>query len=64
MCKIVEVFLSLNDWLLKIDKRSFPKLAEEVGMRILIKVVKGNLGLRRGKLLFGFEGKFLDGNSN
>ena len=28
-------------------------------MRNLIKAVKDNLGLRRGKLLFGFEGRLL-----
>jgi len=28
-------------------------------MKNLIKAVKDNLGLRRGRLLFGFEGRFL-----
>jgi len=28
-------------------------------MRNLIKAVKNNLGLEKGKLLFGFEGRFL-----
>ncbi|MQL41511.1 NADH:ubiquinone oxidoreductase, partial [Escherichia coli] len=37
-------------------KGDSPELVEEAGMRNLIKAVKDNLGLRRGKLLFGFEG--------
>ncbi|KAK7247198.1 hypothetical protein RIF29_42075 [Crotalaria pallida] len=37
-------------------KGDSPELVEEVGMRNLIKAVKDNLGLRRGKLLFGLEG--------
>ncbi|XP_004504281.1 protein HIGH CHLOROPHYLL FLUORESCENCE PHENOTYPE 173, chloroplastic isoform X2 [Cicer arietinum] len=37
-------------------KGDSPEKVEYVGMRNLIKAVKKNLGLRRGKLLFGFEG--------
>ncbi|KAI9120401.1 hypothetical protein K1719_007434 [Acacia pycnantha] len=33
-----------------------PKLVEYVGMKNLINAVKENVGLQRGKLLFGFEG--------
>ncbi|KAG5029525.1 hypothetical protein JHK87_013039 [Glycine soja] len=38
-------------------KGDSPEKVEYIGMRNLIKAVKDNLGLRRGKLLFGFEGK-------
>ncbi|KAG5136391.1 hypothetical protein AAZX31_08G115900 [Glycine max] len=37
-------------------KGDSPEKVEYIGMRNLIKAVKDNLGLRRGKLLFGFEG--------
>ncbi|RYQ86954.1 hypothetical protein Ahy_B10g106561 isoform B [Arachis hypogaea] len=37
-------------------KGDSPEMVEYIGMRNLIKSVKNNLGLRRGKLLFGFEG--------
>ncbi|KAF1867211.1 hypothetical protein Lal_00049640 [Lupinus albus] len=37
-------------------KGDSPELVEELGMRNLIKAVKDNLELRRGKLLFGLEG--------
>ncbi|ESW31476.1 hypothetical protein PHAVU_002G241100 [Phaseolus vulgaris] len=37
-------------------KGDSPEKVEYLGMRNLIKAVKDNLGLRRGRLLFGFEG--------
>ncbi|KAJ1426157.1 hypothetical protein SESBI_10554 [Sesbania bispinosa] len=37
-------------------KGDSPEKVEYIGMRNLIKAVKDNLGLRSGKLLFGFEG--------
>ncbi|RHN42670.1 putative NADH:ubiquinone oxidoreductase intermediate-associated protein [Medicago truncatula] len=37
-------------------KGDSPEKVEYIGMRNLIKAVKNNLGLGRGKLLFGFEG--------
>ncbi|KAG5041009.1 hypothetical protein JHK85_013485 [Glycine max] len=37
-------------------KGDSPEKVEYIGMRNLIKAVKDNLGLRREKLLFGFEG--------
>ncbi|KAL1328783.1 hypothetical protein HN51_038562 [Arachis hypogaea] len=37
-------------------KGDSPEMVEYIGMRNLIKSAKNNLGLRRGKLLFGFEG--------
>ncbi|CAJ2677352.1 unnamed protein product [Trifolium pratense] len=37
-------------------KGDSPEKVEYIGMRNLIKALKNNLGLRRGKLLFGFEG--------
>ncbi|CAJ1938694.1 unnamed protein product [Sphenostylis stenocarpa] len=37
-------------------KGDSPEKVEYIGMRNLIKAVKDNLGLRRGRLLFGFEG--------
>ncbi|CAL0306473.1 unnamed protein product [Lupinus luteus] len=37
-------------------KGDSPELVEELGMKNLIKAVKENLGLPRGKLLFGLEG--------
>ncbi|XP_057417267.1 protein HIGH CHLOROPHYLL FLUORESCENCE PHENOTYPE 173, chloroplastic isoform X2 [Lotus japonicus] len=36
-------------------KGDSPEKVEYIGMKNLIKAVKDNLGLRRGKLLFGFE---------
>lgn len=44
-------------------KGDSPEKVEYIGMRNLIKAVKDNLGLRRGKLLFGFEGRFLVDNN-
>ncbi|CAL5214190.1 unnamed protein product [Lathyrus oleraceus] len=38
-------------------KGDSPEKVEYIGMRNLIKAVKNNLGLRKGKLLFGFEGE-------
>jgi len=40
-------------------KGDSPEKVEYMGMRNLIKAVKNNLGLGRGKLLFGFEGRLL-----
>ncbi|QCD84497.1 uncharacterized protein LOC114179609 isoform X1 [Vigna unguiculata] len=37
-------------------KGDSPEKVEYIGMKNLIKAVKDNLGLRRGRLLFGFEG--------
>lgn len=44
-------------------KGDSPEKVEYIGMRNLIKAVKDNLGLRRGKLLFGFEGRFIVDNN-
>ncbi|XP_058731655.1 protein HIGH CHLOROPHYLL FLUORESCENCE PHENOTYPE 173, chloroplastic isoform X1 [Vicia villosa] len=38
-------------------KGDSPEKVEYIGMKNLIKAVKNNLGLRNGKLLFGFEGE-------
>lgn len=43
-------------------KGDSPEVVEEAGMRNLIKAVKDILGLQWEKLLFGFEGRFLDDN--
>lgn len=55
LCEILEaLFLVIGYW--KQIKGDSPEKVEYIGMRNLIKAVKDNLGLRRGKLLFGFEG--------
>ena len=37
-------------------KGDSPEMVEYIGMKNLINAVKGSVGLRNGKLLFGFEG--------
>lgn len=40
-------------------KGDSPELVEFIGMQNLINAVKASVGLRDGKLLFGFEGTIL-----
>lgn len=46
---------ALFDWWVQI-KGASPEMVEFVGMKNLINAVKGSVGLRNGKLLFGCEG--------
>lgn len=46
---------ALFDWWEQI-KGDSPEKVEYIGMKNLINAVKGSVGLRNGKLLFGFEG--------
>jgi hypothetical protein len=49
---------TLFDWCKQI-KGDSPEMVEYIGMKNLINAVKGSVGLRKGKLLFGFEGTLL-----
>ncbi|KAG5562021.1 hypothetical protein RHGRI_004905 [Rhododendron griersonianum] len=53
-CKLITRYLSLG-WIRQI-KGDSPEMVEYIGMKILINAVKASVGVRSGKLIYGYEG--------
>ncbi|KAG5562019.1 hypothetical protein RHGRI_004905 [Rhododendron griersonianum] len=52
-CKLITRYLSLGWIRIKGDS---PEMVEYIGMKILINAVKASVGVRSGKLIYGYEG--------